>query len=115
MRQVIDGIGTVKRHPKARSKLLPRGTRKREMSKRLKGCLDRADKARRDLLRRLGRQRGPDFGQISQAAIDVRLERGELLELERTFGLPIAQRLTHHLTARCIVAALDRALDDGGQ
>jgi hypothetical protein len=40
MRQVIDGIGTVKRHPKARTKLLPRGTGKREMSKRLKGCLD---------------------------------------------------------------------------
>lgn len=69
MRQVIDGIGTVKRDPKARSKLLPSGTGKREMSKRLKGCLDRADKARRDLLRRLGRQSGPDFGEVSLSRI----------------------------------------------
>ena len=68
-RQVIDGIGTVKRHTKARSKLLPSGAGKREMSKRLKGCLDRADKARRDLLRRVGRQSGPDFGEVSLGRI----------------------------------------------
>jgi len=39
------------------------------MSKRLKGCLDRADKARHDLLRRFGRQSGPDFGEVSLSRI----------------------------------------------
>ena len=39
---------------------------------------------------------------------------GQFLQLQRALHLPVAQRLAHDLAARRVVAALDRALDDGG-
>ena len=64
LRQVVDGVGAVKRHTKARGKMVTRGTGERKVPQGFKGLLDRIDKAGRDRLRCFEGQRSPDFGEV---------------------------------------------------
>jgi len=62
--QIVDRVWPMKRHAQSRRELVPSWLRQRKMPQRLKARLDRTDKPRSDRLRRFGRKRDPDFGEI---------------------------------------------------
>ena len=68
-RLIINGVGAVKRYADTTCELFAGRAGKRKVSERLKSRLNRADKARRDVLRRLGRQGRPDLGEIGLGCI----------------------------------------------
>jgi hypothetical protein len=63
-RPVVDGVGTVKGHAQAGCEVIAGSAGKGEMSKRLEGRFDGADKTVRDMLGSFRRQRGPYLGEI---------------------------------------------------
>ena len=68
-RLIINGVGAVKRYAETRRELFAGRAGKRKVPERLKSRLNRADKARRDVLRGLGRQGRPDLGEIGLGCI----------------------------------------------
>src|SRR5208337_2288663 len=55
----------------------------------------------------------PPRRDVGEALIDIGLERGQLLDLQRALHLPVTQRLAHDFAHGGVLARRNRASDDG--